>query len=243
MQLSRLFWSVLPFLSKSFSGSSVLLQGIELGTVRVPLHQIELSSEVVSGPVIVGLRSSLPVKGIDLVLGNDLAGGKVEANPCVSDTPNSHASDFVEVIPGLFPVCAVTRAMARRALDQVSDEQSVVDATVQPIEVPLSVPPSVSLESEPEICCEPTQQTNGLEATKNSVLSAHILVREQQNDPGLQKLREQAISEVEASKVPGCYYLKNDVLMRKWRPRKVSASNEWRVVHQVVIPPLYRLTY
>jgi len=52
---------------------------------------VELSSEIVSGPVIVGLRSTLPVKGIDLVLaiGNDLAGGKKEANLHISAVPHS----------------------------------------------------------------------------------------------------------------------------------------------------------
>ena len=45
-----LFWIVFldPFSSKSFTGSSVLLHGIELGTVQVPLHNLELSSEIVS---------------------------------------------------------------------------------------------------------------------------------------------------------------------------------------------------
>ena len=80
--------SVLPFSNESFTGSSVLLQGIELGTVQVPLHNLELSSEIVSGSVVVGLRPALPVAGVSLILGSDIAGGKVEANPFVSDTPS-----------------------------------------------------------------------------------------------------------------------------------------------------------
>ena len=48
-------------------------------------------------PAAVGLRSSLPVKGIDLVLGNDLAGGR-EVYPCVSDVPHSSP---VEATPEL----------------------------------------------------------------------------------------------------------------------------------------------
>jgi len=59
------------------------------------------------------------VNGINLVLGNDLAGGKVEANPCVSNVPHF---THVEDIPGLFPACAVTHAMAKRALDQLRDD-------------------------------------------------------------------------------------------------------------------------
>ena len=73
----------------SYDGYSILLQGIELGTFRVPLHRIEPSFELVSGSVVVGVRSSLPVQGIEMILGNDLAGGKVEPNPCVSDVPSN----------------------------------------------------------------------------------------------------------------------------------------------------------
>jgi len=177
---------VLPFSSKSFSGSSILLQGIELWTLQAPLHVVELSSEMVLGPVIVGLRSSLPVKGIDLVLGNDLAGGKEETNPCVSNVPHS---THVEDIPGLFPACAVTHAMAKKALNQVRDDTgqlSVEEVIVQPAEVPSLVPPSVSSETD----SEPAQLRDEVEEVKNSVLSAQMLVREHKNDSELQQLRE-----------------------------------------------------
>ena len=60
--------SVLPFSSSSFNGSNVLLQGVELGTLQVPLHVVELTSDLASGPAVVGLRASLPVKEIDLLL-------------------------------------------------------------------------------------------------------------------------------------------------------------------------------
>jgi len=40
----------------------VLIQGVGMDVIRVPLHQIHLQSELVSGPVVVGARPSLPVK-------------------------------------------------------------------------------------------------------------------------------------------------------------------------------------
>ena len=46
-----------------------------------------LSSELVIGPVAVGIRSSLSFGGIHLLLGNDLAGAKVVVNPLVCDKP------------------------------------------------------------------------------------------------------------------------------------------------------------
>ena len=43
----------------------------------------------------------------------------------------------------------------------------------------------------------------------------------------------------EAEKVPVCFYKENGILMRKWRPIDVSAEDDWRVVHQIVVPKVY----
>ena len=113
--------SVLPFSSVSFTGNSILLQGIELGTIRVPLHKVELSSDLVTGSIVVGLRPSLSVKRVAMTLGNNIAGGQVDINSCVSDSPicDSGVSPvLIESVPGLFPACAVTQAMAQRALSE-----------------------------------------------------------------------------------------------------------------------------
>ena len=64
-----------------------MILGVECGSLTVPLHNIVLSSSLVSGSVSVGLRSSLPFEGVHLLLGNDLAGDKVVVNPLVTDTP------------------------------------------------------------------------------------------------------------------------------------------------------------
>ena len=69
--------NVLPFAEKTYQGTSVPLQGVECGFMNVPLHNIFLYSELVTGPVAVGIRSSLPFDGIHLLLDNDLAGGEV----------------------------------------------------------------------------------------------------------------------------------------------------------------------
>ena len=228
--------SVLLFSSKSSNGNSILLRGIELGTVRVPLHQVELSSEIASGSVVVGVRPSLPVQGIDLILGNDIAGGKVEANPCVCDVPDSSRSDVNEDIPGLFPACAITRAMANKLSLQVRPEGGgqIVEASGKPEE---ALPGGVPTASNTATCNEPGKQSSELEAIENSEMSPEELVKKQKDDLELQRFWEQAISEEEASKVPNCYYLKSDMLMREWKPRDISSSHEWKMIHQVVVPP------
>ena len=45
--------------------------------MSVPLQVIYLSSDLITGTVTVGNRLTLPIKGISLTLGNDLASKKV----------------------------------------------------------------------------------------------------------------------------------------------------------------------
>ena len=52
---SLILADILPFSEKTSSGTSVLIQGVECGLVNVPLHNIYLSSDLVNGPVAVGI--------------------------------------------------------------------------------------------------------------------------------------------------------------------------------------------
>ena len=66
------------------------------------------------------------------------------------------------------------------------------------------------------------------------------LCKEQHSDPEISPLFDRALDENEMSQVPVCYFVKNDILMRKWRPPDVSADDEWTVNHQIVAPRAYR---
>ena len=108
---------VLSFPEKSYSGASVLPQGVKCGIVNVPLLHVFLTSDLVSGPVTVGVRTSLPIDGVHFLLGNDLAGGKVAPNPAVTDKPKIEEviDPILEGIPDLYLLCAVTRTMTQKA--------------------------------------------------------------------------------------------------------------------------------
>ena len=67
-------------------------------------------------------------------------------------------------------------------------------------------------------------------------LSTKTYILEQQKDSTLSSLFQNTVSKDEISSVPCCYYKKNGVLMRKWRPPDVSSDAEWAVKHQVVLP-------
>ena len=59
--------NTLPFSSYSAVGQGITLQGVELGHVTVPLQNVNL----IIGPVIVGVRPSLLIQDVSLILGND----------------------------------------------------------------------------------------------------------------------------------------------------------------------------
>ena len=126
---SLILADTLPFSEKTSSGTSVLIQGVECGFVKVPLHNIYLSSDLVKGPVAVGIRQTLPFKGVHLLLGNDLAGDKVVVNPLVTDTPcmDQSPDPIEQELPDLYPSCAVTRAMAKKAM--LTENQSDIYLT------------------------------------------------------------------------------------------------------------------
>ena len=71
-------------------------------------------------------------------------------------------------------------------------------------------------------------------------LSKSQLIQEQQTDPEISKLIFRTLPEDEISQIPMCYYIKNGILMRKWRPYDVPADDEWAVYHQIVVPKSYR---
>ena len=74
---SLILADTLPCSEKTSSGTSILIQDVVCGFVNVPLHSIYLSSDLVNGPVAVGIRQTLPFKSVHLSLVNDLAGDKV----------------------------------------------------------------------------------------------------------------------------------------------------------------------
>lgn len=75
-------------------------------TVRVPLHQIHLRSELYTGRVKVGVRENLPVCGVTFLLGNDVTGGRVTPFLEVCDEPDM--SDHLDEMSERFPVCSDT---------------------------------------------------------------------------------------------------------------------------------------
>ena len=162
---------------------------------------------MVSGEVQIGIIDSLPFEGIHLILGNGLAGSKVRVVPVLSDKPVIHQKpDPIEDdIPNLYPSCAVTRAMSKRKQFDVEDADNSSD--LSDTFLPKLFESSESREN----------------------FSESNLVIEQQNDPDISALIQNASDETGASKISNCYFMKNGILMRKWRLRMFQSMTHGKL--------------
>ena len=160
------------------------------------------------GEVQIGIIDSLPFEGIHLTLGNDLAGSKVRVVPVIHQKPDPIEDD----IPNLYLSCAVTRAMSKRKQFDVEDADN--SGNLSDTFLPKLFESSESRKK----------------------FSESNLIIEQQNDPDISALIKNASDETDASKNLNCYFMKNGILMRKWKPLDVSADDTWQARTQIVIP-------
>ena len=80
----------------------------------------------------VGIRQTLPFKGVHLLLGSDLAGDKVVVNPLVTDMPciDQSPDPIEQELPGLYPSCAATRALAKKATLTENQSDDLTDSFI-----------------------------------------------------------------------------------------------------------------
>ena len=225
---------VLPLSGESSCGASTIVQGIEMGCVPSPLHHVHVQSDLVTGFFRVAVRHSFPIPGVDFIMGNDIAGGKVRPVPEVVCNPEPDALDALsQTHPEVFSVSVLTRAQARK---QAEDGVNLADSMFAPA-LREDKPPPHKLHSDNSNLSLDSPLSK-LPVTRESLINA------QQADTTLSKCFAEA---VEASEVRGrrqSFYLDNRVLMRKWISRNMhglgETDNDWGFVHQVVVPTDYR---
>ena len=67
----------IPGVEQIFTGKKVKISGVEGKMKEIPLGKVELSTREFVGEAYVGISPRLPVPGVDLLVGNDLAKGRV----------------------------------------------------------------------------------------------------------------------------------------------------------------------
>ena len=105
----------LHFDTSSATGESVTVQTsgpAESGCNSVPLHHVNLVSDIVSGSDVVGVMNTRPVEGVSTLSENDSVGGKVIAEPEVVKEPVTSAkTDAIEEeVSNVIDSCMVTQA-------------------------------------------------------------------------------------------------------------------------------------
>ncbi len=178
-----------------------------------------------------GVRSQLPVEGVGLILGNDVAGGKVFPQPIVVDKPDVSGLyepvDVGQQFPSVFPACAVTRAQSRK-FDDVLDVSETFMTEVDRKECVQDVSPNVCV-----FDLEVADQVETILETGRESLAAA-----QKADISLAKCLAGAVQKDEAVDKDVAYVWEDGVLMCKWSPSEKDLS--WKTVFQVVVPHSYR---
>lgn len=217
------------------SDENILIRGVT-GFDTFPKVNIELDCELVKATADVGVVASLPVPGVDLLLGNDIAGVKVFSHPSVSNKPVSVALEKQH--PEVYDVCAVPRllAKARNTLPEMCEESGMSEDTV-----------NGSGENDGVFSCESEVPSAGEEGTLAELFEPplpvplNISVSEfkelQLHDPQLAPLRRIAVDESLCENGSGVvFYKKCGILWRRYRPPRVNADVRVWDSHQLVVP-------
>ena len=222
--------SVLPLTENSFTGANVLISGVEMGVLEVPLHEVNIKSSLINGNIVIGMRPSLPVEGISLILGNDLAGEKVMVDPRVVEKPrdDERTEKLAEKFPGIFPASVVTRSMKakKEAIKEQGKEEIGLSGTfLENIDVKFEErnkekADKALMRNESWNVKENIPEKQ--ESESNLVISRQNLIEEENNDKELLDLFKIALTPVEAEKVSVGYLIKDNILMRKWSSHCVT---------------------
>ena len=108
--------NVLPLSDRSVCDSSAIVRDIGMECVLAPMHWVHVRSSLATGFFSVAVRACLPEEGIDFIMGNDLAGGKVYPTPEVVSMPipDFELNNATKESPHAFGVSVLTRAQARK---------------------------------------------------------------------------------------------------------------------------------
>ena len=222
--------SVLPLTENSFTGANVLISGVEMGVLEVPLHEVNIKSSLINGNIVIGMRPSLPVEGISLILGNDLAGEKVIVDPRVVEKPrdDQNTERLAEKFPGIFPASVVTRSMKakKEAIKEQGKEEIGLSGTFLE-NIDDKFEERIKEKAEKALMRNESRNVKEnipekQESESRSVISRQNLIVEQRKDKELLDLFKIALTLVEAEKVSVGYLIKENILMRKWSSHCVT---------------------
>ena len=214
------------------TGEWVILSSVG-GRNSAPLVLVHLESDCFVGEAPVAVLPELPVRGVDLILGNDLAGEKMGGTPppVLQEEPSASADlKALEAdMPQVFPFCAVTRSMCTRDQTPQAPVPQSPSQGEEDLEVNLS-----SLFAEPR-SAGPCLSSGSVRQGREALIAA------QKEDESLAPMLEEAQTQQRDVAPTTSYFLKDGVLFRRWLPPTFSKDDsEWASVEQLVVPVPYR---
>ena len=230
-----------PITQECFTGHCVLISGISGHTMSVPSYRVLLKSKHLKPEVqcvLIGVSDQLPVHGVDVLLGNDLALGVCTTELLVCKSPIQDPEKQLESNnQSCFPACVVTRAM-RRKLETRRDgelrdngESRSESGTVKPLASCTDLSDTFMHRLfDADHSNTPHARAN----TRASVIEA------QHEDPEIAAFFSEVLDSGEADKVAVCYVERDGVLMRKWHCPISRTDDLGTVFYQVVVPRTMR---
>ncbi|XP_047485268.1 uncharacterized protein LOC125036565 [Penaeus chinensis] len=248
--MSMALKSAVPFWEDVLTGQYVLVKGIG-GVERSPLCKVYLKSEFVEKSVLVAIADKLPHEGVDFLLCNDIAGDRWGPNVIVCSKPLEVDPLKYESIdsPELFPVCAVTRSKAKdlvvesqkcHSLASNLSEKEQDDIGLKDIFECHKVDDVKTVKLSASDSGVVIKEESGEDELSDEPLTCKKIIEAQKSDHTLNHLFRLVLSDEELVKEQTGYYVKNGILMRKYRPSDEPAWNTWSVLYQIVVPKCFR---
>ena len=235
---------------KTFTGKKILITGIA-GSIEVELHRILIESNIFNGAIQVGEVNALPIPGIDVILGNEVAGSKLNSISGILHSPEISKEQPENLLGDSESTAAsiVCEDKSDHKLEKDTDAQESSSEEKLGIESKLTLekdepqiePSCVVTRSNSKIVRErnDTPVTEDRTEFQNLALDRNELIRAQENDKQLQEI---ALSmDAADSKTEDVFFYKNNgVLMRQWKPPDAKIDEDYKTVQQIVLPHAYR---
>ena len=204
----------------------VLLGGFTETVASCSLEVLSIDTNLVKGPVKVAIIDAVPVEGVDFVLSNDLASGKVgnctHVNFCPSGKEFSEAEGLYRDV--IVPVGALTRAAKRKKQEEVP-EVSLGDSGLFD-----------SHKKKSEMSRDAGVKVPVLGDTK--FWDRESLIKEQEGEFNTSQFLEAPVSH---DTVKPYYAVREGVLYKVSSLGHLKSSAEdWEIRYQILIPSKYR---
>ena len=208
----------------------------------VPLHEVFLRSQFVTGNVILGVIPTSPFDSVDILMGNDLTTTCCKNSCQVLKIEDKPVDKNVDVVQGkmIYPACVTTRSMStQKPVPPVELNNTFMNHDTA----------HSSAERDTGVAIEPTMLRKAsdddagvtFEDLPRLPWDRASLIAAQQADRSLDSIRGKIIDLNNVVSENECYFIRQEILMRK--TNGLLDDSEREIDHcKIVVPVSYRYT-